>query len=75
MEHKDTKELTSNTIKLITTYYQVAIANLASETIVNDFCIDNCLELVNSNKVVFANNNDANIAAIKELLNNSYSDK
>lgn len=75
LEDKDTKELTSNTIKLITTYYQVAIANIASETAVNDFCIDNCLELVNSNKVVFANNNDANIAAIKELLNNSYSDK
>lgn len=75
LEDKDTKELSSTTIKLITTYYQVAIANLASEEIVNDFCINNCLELINSNKVVFANNNEANLAAVKDLLNNSKSEE
>lgn len=75
LEDNKTTDLTSSTIKLITTYYQVAIANLASDEIVNDFCIDNCLELINDNKVVFANNNDANIAAVKDLLNNSYTEQ
>lgn len=71
----NTKDLESETISLIKSYYLAAINNIASENAVNDYCLTNVEKLITDNKIVFTNNNEANLKAVTDLIKNSYTEK